>query len=91
MLYQFLPNALLFLAMYTIIPAVLSRLAKFERHVTVSGEQQAVLAKMVFFFLINLFLLKVPPSLPPSLPPSPLIHSPCTTITDGNFRIPNSF
>lgn len=58
LLFQFLPNALTFFTMYTYIPRFLSYLAKFECHLTVSGEQQAVLVKMVCFFLVNLFLLK---------------------------------
>lgn len=56
--YQFLPNVLIFVSMYVIIPSVLSYLSKFERHLTVSGEQRAALLKMVCFFLVNLILLK---------------------------------
>lgn len=55
---QFLPNVLLFVSMYIIIPSVLSYLSKFERHLTVSGEQRAALLKMVCFFLVNLILLR---------------------------------
>ncbi|KAG0474882.1 hypothetical protein HPP92_014568 [Vanilla planifolia] len=40
---QFLPNVLIFVSMYIIIPSVLSYLSKFERHLTVSGEQTALL------------------------------------------------
>ncbi|KAF2306301.1 hypothetical protein GH714_016355 [Hevea brasiliensis] len=35
-----------------------SYLSKFERHLTVSGEQRAALLKMVCFFLVNLILLR---------------------------------
>ncbi|PKA60404.1 hypothetical protein AXF42_Ash008464 [Apostasia shenzhenica] len=56
---QFLPNVLIFVSMYIIIPSVLSYLSKFERHLTVSGEQRAALLKMVCFFLVNLILLRV--------------------------------
>ncbi|KAJ7547653.1 hypothetical protein O6H91_08G096700 [Diphasiastrum complanatum] len=56
--FQFLPNVLIFLSMYVVVPAVLAYLSKFESHLTVSGEQQAVLVKTVCFFLVNLILLK---------------------------------
>lgn len=55
---QFLPNVLIFVSMYIVIPSVLSSLSKFERHLTVSGEQRAALLKMVCFFLVNLILLR---------------------------------
>ncbi|KAL0923534.1 hypothetical protein M5K25_007595 [Dendrobium thyrsiflorum] len=55
---QFLPNVLIFVSMYIIIPSALSYLSKFERHLTVSGEQRAALLKMVCFFLVNLILLR---------------------------------
>ncbi|KAM0938694.1 putative calcium-dependent channel, 7TM region phosphate [Dioscorea sansibarensis] len=55
---QFLPNFLIFVSMYIIIPSVLSYLSKFERHLTVSGEQRAALLKMVCFFLVNLIILR---------------------------------
>ncbi|KAG1355410.1 CSC1-like protein [Cocos nucifera] len=55
---QFLPNVLIFVSMYIIIPSVLSYLSKFECHITVSGEQRAALLKMVCFFLVNLILLR---------------------------------
>lgn len=57
-IFQFLPNVLIFVSMYIIIPSVLSYLSKFERHLTVSGEQRAALLKMVCFFLVNLILLR---------------------------------
>ncbi|KAK9109328.1 hypothetical protein Sjap_017388 [Stephania japonica] len=56
--FQFLPNVLIFVSMYIVIPSVLSYLSKFERHLTVSGEQRAALLKMVCFFLVNLILLR---------------------------------
>ncbi|XP_010266881.1 PREDICTED: CSC1-like protein At4g35870 [Nelumbo nucifera] len=55
---QFLPNVLIFVSMYIVIPSVLSYMCKFERHLTVSGEQRAALLKMVCFFLVNLILLR---------------------------------
>ncbi|KAL5982526.1 CSC1-like protein [Asimina triloba] len=55
---QFLPNVLIFVSMYIVIPSLLSYLSKFERHLTVSGEQRAALLKMVCFFLVNLILLR---------------------------------
>ncbi|XP_068645598.1 CSC1-like protein At4g35870 [Aristolochia californica] len=55
---QFLPNVLIFVSMYIVIPSVLSYLSKFERHITVSGEQRAALLKMVCFFLVNLIILR---------------------------------
>ncbi|KAG9442792.1 hypothetical protein H6P81_018646 [Aristolochia fimbriata] len=55
---QFLPNVLIFVSMYLIIPSVLSYLSKFEKHITVSGEQRAALLKMVCFFLVNLIILR---------------------------------
>lgn len=58
-LLQFLPNLLTFFTMYFFIPAGLSRLSAFECHLTVSGEQRTILAKMIYFFLLNFFLLKV--------------------------------
>lgn len=58
-IFQFLPNVIVFVSMYIVIPSVLSYLSKFERHLTVSGEQRAALLKMVCFFLVNLILLKV--------------------------------
>uniref|UniRef100_A0A7N0TP59 CSC1-like protein At4g35870 n=1 Tax=Kalanchoe fedtschenkoi TaxID=63787 RepID=A0A7N0TP59_KALFE len=58
LVFQFLPNVLVFVSMYIIIPSVLSYLSKFERHITVSGEQRAALLKMVCFFLVNLILLR---------------------------------
>ncbi|KAL6649167.1 hypothetical protein ACP70R_013391 [Stipagrostis hirtigluma subsp. patula] len=56
--FQFLPNVLIFVSMYIIIPSVLSYFSKFECHLTVSGEQRAALLKMVCFFLVNLILLR---------------------------------
>ncbi|KAL2920446.1 hypothetical protein RDABS01_011937 [Bienertia sinuspersici] len=55
---QFLPNVLVFVSMYILIPAALSYLSKFEKHVTISGEQRAALIKMVCFFLVNLIVLR---------------------------------
>lgn len=55
---QFLPNVLVFVSMYILIPAALSYLSKFEKHLTVSGEQRAALIKMVCFFLVNLIVLR---------------------------------
>ncbi|KAL4186554.1 hypothetical protein AMTRI_Chr09g34520 [Amborella trichopoda] len=55
---QFLPNVLIFISMYIVIPAALSSLSKFERHLTLSGEQRAALLKMVCFFLVNLIFLR---------------------------------
>ncbi|KAJ9670573.1 hypothetical protein PVL29_026856 [Vitis rotundifolia] len=55
-IFQFLPNVLIFVSMYIVIPSALSYLSKFERHITVSGEQKAALLKMVYFFLVNLML-----------------------------------
>ncbi|GMH06580.1 hypothetical protein Nepgr_008420 [Nepenthes gracilis] len=55
---QFLPNVLVFVSMYILIPSALSHLSKFERHLTVSGEQRAALLKMVCFFLVNLIILR---------------------------------
>lgn len=56
--FQFLPNVLVFVSMYILIPAALSYLSRFERHLTVSGEQRAALIKMVCFFLVNLIVLR---------------------------------
>ncbi|KAI4358048.1 hypothetical protein L6164_001955 [Bauhinia variegata] len=58
LIFQFLPNVIIFVSMYIVIPSALSYLSKFERHLTVSGEQKAALLKMVCFFLVNLILLK---------------------------------
>lgn len=58
LIFQFLPNVIIFLSMYIIIPSVLSYLSKFERHLTMSGEHRAALIKMVCFFLVNLILLR---------------------------------
>ncbi|POO00798.1 Calcium-dependent channel [Trema orientale] len=58
LIFQFLPNVIVFVSMYIVIPSALSYLSKFERHLTVSGEQRAALLKMVCFFLVNLILLK---------------------------------
>ncbi|XP_010683040.2 CSC1-like protein At4g35870 [Beta vulgaris subsp. vulgaris] len=55
---QFLPNVLVFVSMYILIPAALSYLSKFEKHLTISGEQRAALIKMVCFFLVNLIVLR---------------------------------
>ncbi|CAA7391449.1 unnamed protein product [Spirodela intermedia] len=55
---QFLPNVLIFVSMYIVIPSALSYLSKFEKHLTVSGEQRAALLKMVCFFLVNIILLR---------------------------------
>ncbi|KAI9109739.1 hypothetical protein K1719_019369 [Acacia pycnantha] len=57
-IFQFLPNVIIFVSMYIIIPSALSYFSKFERHLTVSGEQRASLVKMVCFFLVNLILLR---------------------------------
>nr|KAJ0222996.1 hypothetical protein LSAT_V11C200077570 [Lactuca sativa] len=57
-IFQFLPNVLIFISMYVIVPSTLSYLSKFEKHFTVSGEQRAALLKMVCFFLVNLILLR---------------------------------
>ncbi|XP_062101888.1 CSC1-like protein At4g35870 [Humulus lupulus] len=58
LIFQFLPNVIVFVSMYIVIPSALSYLSKFERHLTVSGEQRAALLKMVCFFLVNLILLR---------------------------------
>ena len=58
LIFQFLPNVIIFVSMYIVIPSVLSYLSKFERHLTVSGEQRAALLKLVCFFLVNLILLR---------------------------------
>ncbi|KAJ6682273.1 hypothetical protein OIU74_020504 [Salix koriyanagi] len=58
LIFQFLPNVIIFASMYIIVPLVLSYMSKFERHLTVSGEQRAALLKMVCFFLVNLILLR---------------------------------
>lgn len=58
LIFQFLPNVFIFVSMYIVIPSALSYLSKFERHLTVSGEQRAALLKMVCFFLVNLIILK---------------------------------
>jgi hypothetical protein len=58
LIFQFLPNVIIFVSMYIVIPSALSYLSKFERHLTVSGEQRAALLKMVCFFLVNLILLR---------------------------------
>eukprot|EP01018_Ginkgo_biloba_P019401 Gb_36003 [translate_table: standard] len=55
---QFLPNVLIFVSMYLIIPAALSSLSKFESHLTVSGEHRAALVKTFCFFLVNLIFLR---------------------------------
>ncbi|KAL6564885.1 CSC1-like protein [Orobanche minor] len=57
-IFQFLPNVIIFVSMYIVIPSVLSYLSKFEKHLTVSREQRAALLKMVCFFLVNLILLR---------------------------------
>ncbi|KAJ9146923.1 hypothetical protein P3X46_029136 [Hevea brasiliensis] len=58
LIFQFLPNVMVFVSMYIVVPSALSYLSKFERHLTVSGEQRAALLKMVCFFLVNLILLR---------------------------------
>ncbi|CAN0918857.1 CSC1-like protein At4g35870 [Linum grandiflorum] len=58
LMFQFLPNVMVFVSMYVIVPSALSYLSKFEQHLTLSGEQRAALLKMVCFFLVNLILLK---------------------------------
>lgn len=58
LVFQFLPNVIVFVSMYIVIPSALSYLSKFERHLTVSGEQRAALLKLVCFFLVNLILLR---------------------------------
>lgn len=55
---QFLPNVLIFLSMYLVIPTALSSLSSFESHLTLSGEQRAALVKTVLFFLVNLIFLR---------------------------------
>ncbi|XP_042457121.1 CSC1-like protein At4g35870 [Zingiber officinale] len=55
---QFLPNVLIFVSLYIVIPSALSYLSKFECHLTVSGEQRSAMLKMVCFFLVNLILLR---------------------------------
>lgn len=55
---QFLPNVLMFVSMYFIIPTVLTYLSSFESHLTLSGEQRAALVKTVLFFLVNLIFLR---------------------------------
>ncbi|KAL7113594.1 hypothetical protein ACP275_04G070500 [Erythranthe tilingii] len=57
-IFQFLPNVIIFVSMYIVVPSALSYLSKFERHLTVSREQRAALLKMVCFFLVNLILLR---------------------------------
>ena len=38
LIFQFLPNMIIFVSMYIVIPSALSYLSKFERHLTVSGD-----------------------------------------------------
>ncbi|GLJ24986.1 hypothetical protein SUGI_0478420 [Cryptomeria japonica] len=59
LIFQFLPNVLIFVSMYIVIPAALSSLSKIESHLTVSGEHQAVFVKTFCFFLVNLIFLRV--------------------------------
>lgn len=56
--FQFLPNVLIFVSMYLVIPAALSSLSKFESHLTVSAEHRAALVKTFCFFLVNLIFLR---------------------------------
>ncbi|XWS29155.1 hypothetical protein CRYUN_Cryun24cG0004300 [Craigia yunnanensis] len=56
LVFQFLPNVIIFVSMCVVVPSALSYLSKFERHLTVSYEQRAALLKMVYFFLANLIL-----------------------------------
>ncbi|XP_002534042.2 CSC1-like protein At4g35870 [Ricinus communis] len=58
LIFQFLPNVIIFVSMYIVVPSALSYLSKFERHLTMSGEHRAALLKMVCFFLVNLILLR---------------------------------
>ncbi|XP_057964475.1 CSC1-like protein At4g35870 [Malania oleifera] len=58
LIFQFLPNVIIFVSMYIIVPSVLSYLSMFERHLTLSAEQRAALLKMVCFFLVNLIILR---------------------------------
>ncbi|OIV93561.1 hypothetical protein TanjilG_04793 [Lupinus angustifolius] len=58
LIFQFLPNVIIFVSMYIIILSVLSYFSNFERHLTVSREQRAELLKLVCFFLVNLILLR---------------------------------
>ncbi|KAH7425406.1 hypothetical protein KP509_11G052500 [Ceratopteris richardii] len=55
---QFLPNVLMFVSMYFVVPTVLIYLSSFESHLTLSGEQRAALVKTVIFFLVNLIFLR---------------------------------
>lgn len=55
---QFLPNVLMFVSMYFVIPTALVYLSSFESHLTSSGEQRAALVKTVLFFLVNLIFLR---------------------------------
>ncbi|KAJ4952374.1 hypothetical protein NE237_029206 [Protea cynaroides] len=54
---QFLPNVLIIVSIYMVIPSIVPYPSMFE-HLTVSGAQMAALLKMVCFFLVNLALLR---------------------------------
>jgi hypothetical protein len=55
--FQFLPNLLVVLMIYVLIPLVMERATTAERHLTRSGALRSLVTKEFWYFLVNLLLL----------------------------------
>ena len=55
--FQFLPNLGVLVVIYLLIPRVMERATRAERHLTRSGALRSLVSKEFWFFLINLLLL----------------------------------
>ncbi|ACO63515.1 predicted protein [Micromonas commoda] len=55
--FQFLPNLGVLVVIYLLIPKVMERATRAERHLTRSGALRSLVSKEFWFFLINLLLL----------------------------------
>ena len=55
--FQFLPNLGVLIVIYLLIPKVMERATRAERHLTRSGALRSLVSKEFWFFLINILLL----------------------------------
>jgi hypothetical protein len=56
-IFQFLPNLLVVLMIYVLIPLVMERATRAEKHLTRSGALRSLVSKEFWYFLVNLLLL----------------------------------
>ena len=55
--FQFLPNLMVLVTIYLVIPRALERATRAEKHLTRSGALRSLVSKEFWYFLVNLLLL----------------------------------